>query len=180
MRKSKRPPPPGPDATLNELVAWSVKFDQDAWLAPRFRDLLEDAEHFVEQAQNESKPELRARFARAAIVFAAAAVEASSNDALVTIRDLFADSWPSEHRNDPPWCHFRRLSSARVDRLIKRGKLEQKVIYLLARLGIDFGRRLSTLTKMRNRIVHLNSLGEPHKTGSVLNSKQVEIGRAHV
>ncbi|MBI4205416.1 MAG: hypothetical protein HY527_10360 [Betaproteobacteria bacterium] len=182
MRRRKTPPPPGPDATLNELWQWSVKVDQDSWLEPRFRDLLEDAEHFVERTQNQSQPELRARCARAAIVFAAAAVEAASNDALVTVRDLFSDSWPAEYIKDPPWCHFRRLSPNRVDRLIERGKLEQKVRYLIARieggvaaiwLGQDFAAKLAILVKMRNRIVHLRSLGQPAKAGAVLNSKQV-------
>ena len=105
--------------------------DQDAWLAPKFRDLLEDAEYYAEQAQREGHPGLRARHGRAAIVFAAAAVEAASNDALATVNDLFGDSWPAECIKEAPWCHFRRLSPKKVERLIARGSLEQKVRYLL-------------------------------------------------
>jgi hypothetical protein len=177
MAKKKVPPPPGPDATLDDLWEWSVKMDQDAWLAPRFRELLEDAEYYGEQAQGEANPELRARYGRAAIVFAAAAVEAVSNDALATVRDLFGDPWPAECIKDPPWCHFRRLSPTRVDRLIARGSLEEKVRYLLARvdywLDDDFASRFRTLVKMRNRIVHLQSLFQPTKANPLLNSKQV-------
>lgn len=80
----------------------------------------------------------------------------------------------------PQWCHFRRLSPGRVDRLIRRGKLEQKVRYLVARikggvaairLGQDFAAKLAILVKMRNRIVHLQSLGQPAKAGPVLNTR---------
>ena len=181
MAKKKIRPPPGPDATLNELWEWNVGMDDDDWLVPRFRDLLEDAEYYTEQAQREANLGLRARHGRAAIVFAVAAVEAASNDALATVDDLFGDSWPAECIKEAPWCHFRRLSPKRVKRLIERGSLEQKVRYLLARVngisGIwlddDFARRFRTLVKMRNRIVHLQSLWQPTKASPLLNSKQV-------
>jgi len=173
--------PPGPDAGLDELWEWSVKMDQDAWLEPKFRDLLEDAEYYAEQAHREANPGLRARYGRAAIVFAAAAVEAASNDALAIVNDLFGDSWPAECIKQAPWCHFRRLSSKRVERLIARGSLEQKVRYLLARVdgisGIwlddDFAPKFRTLIRMRNRIVHLQSLSQPAKANPLLNSEQV-------
>src|SRR6266508_2159471 len=95
LMRRKLPPPPPPTASLAELdlYEWSVKADRDLWLQPQFKDLLHDAEYFAEAAAVQSDSTLRARYARAAIVFGAAAVEASSTDALVAVADLLGDSW---------------------------------------------------------------------------------------
>ncbi len=132
--------------------------------------------------QPEGKNDEAGRYARAAVIFSVAAIEAVSNDALVAICDLLCDSWPSEHIGAPPWVHFRRLSPAHLRRLLKRGRLEIKLDYLFRRVASlgsrwlpndDFERNLRQIVQLRNRIVHMKSLGQPKTIASILNPKQI-------
>lgn len=72
---------------------------------------------------------------------------------------------------------------------MRRGSLEQKISYLLARAAHastwwfddEDDSQLRTLVKMRNRIAHMRSLMQPNKVTAVLNSKQVaHIGQKGV
>jgi hypothetical protein len=184
----KRIPHHSSDVGMDELWDDYVHMEKVLWLFPKFNELLADAEYFahhVDKLKRAENHEQAGRYARAAVIFSLAAIEAASNDALVTIHDLLADSWPAECIGDPPWVYFRRLSPAPVTRLLKRGRLEKKVYYLLRRItslrtvwepGLDFDlylRQLRQLVQVRNRIVHMKSLSQSKKIGSIFNPKQI-------
>lgn len=184
MARKKVPLPP-PDAGMDELWEYHVRMEKELWLFPKFNELLTDADYFaehVDKLKKTGKDEQAGRYARAAVIFSLAAIEAASNDALVTIHEFFTDSWPAECSGEPPWVHFRRLSPTSVTRLLKRGRLEKKVDYLLQCLAslravwepsVDFDLHLRQLVQVRNRIVHMKSLSQPKKMASILNPKQI-------
>ncbi|MEE9550934.1 MAG: hypothetical protein V3W08_11125 [Candidatus Binatia bacterium] len=169
--------------TMDELWRDYVKHVRDRTLLPKFDELLADAMFFVEQLEACSgNPANQARYARAVIVFSSAAIEAVTNDALVTIDDLMQyQPWPMESIKEPPFVYFRRLSHDRVRRLQKRGSVKQKVEYILSRLETgegpfaerDLATRMRQLARIRIRIVHMSSLSRPHHLPSVMNPKQV-------
>ena len=65
MAKKKRssiPPPPGPDATLDELAAYFEKYDLKELEAAGFvRDLTEDEEKYMEQLAAYCRARIEAR-----------------------------------------------------------------------------------------------------------------------
>ena len=68
------------------------------------------------------------------IILGVAAIEAVSNNVLVSIYELTIDSWPSECLTLEPWRSFRGRSDQPVARLLERGSLPQKIRYLLRTL----------------------------------------------
>ncbi len=170
--------------TMGELWRAYVKEFRDRILLPKFDELLADAMFFGEQLEASSgNPANQARYARAVIVFSSAAIEAVTNDALLTIDGLMQyQPWPAEYIKEPPFVYFRRLSHDRVRRLQKRGPAKQKVEYILSRLktgeGLfaerDLATRMRQLARIRIRIVHMASLSRPQHLPSVMNPKQVQ------
>lgn len=158
-----------------------MKHERESWLLPSYSELLADADYFSDRITQAHDKNETAKLARAAVIFSAAGIEALSNDALTVIEDLYSDSWPWESIQKPPYCYFRQLSERRVQRLLQRGSLQDKVEYLLNRIERDVGcyrsnnfdHRLRTLLKIRNRILHFQSLGQTRKTPSILNAKQI-------
>jgi hypothetical protein len=154
--------------------------DWKAWLEPRSGDLLHDAEHFYEKAREVGTVE-SGRYSRAAIVFSVAAIEAISNDALVSIYELMIDAWPSECIGLDPWRAFRRRSHQRVARLLDHGNLPRKIRYLLDtvdRLSYsvadteELQQNLIETERTRNRIMHMVYLWRPNHARAVLTPKQ--------
>jgi hypothetical protein len=160
---------------LDKLWRQSVKEWDEMWLQPRYAELLEDAQDFTQRSSAATNPQEKGRFGRAAVILAAATVEAVSNDALATIVDFHGESWPAEHRDDPPWVHFRGRSERVPARLLNRGRIEKKSDYLLdlvwrsspVPMFRDFDQRLAILAKMRNRIAHMTSLSQPNHIPSI-------------
>jgi len=169
--------------TIDELWQDYVKELRDRTLLPKFDELLADAMFFMEQLEASSgNPANQARYARAAIVFSAAAIEAVTNDSLAAIDELMQwQPWPAESIKEQPFVYFRRLSHDRVRRLQMRGSARQKVEYILARLETgegpfaerDLADRLRQMARIRIRIVHMSSLSKPNHLPSILNPKQV-------
>lgn len=149
------------------------------WQRPRSGDLIYDAMYFVEKAEDEQDSHLIGRYARAAIVFSAAAVEAISNDALVSIYELLVDVWPSECMGREPWRSFKGRSEQPIVTLLNRGNLPKKIKYLLGHLKRITGQELTELNRglkriadARNRILHMAYLLKPNDAPSVLNARQ--------
>lgn len=170
--------------TMGELWEDYVKERRERTVLPKFDELLADAMFFWGQLEASSgNLGNQARYARAVIVFSSAAIEAVTNDALAAIDELMGwQPWPAESIKEPPFVYFRRLSHDRVRRLRKRGRVKQKVEYILARLESregwpfaerDLSARLRQVARIRTRIVHMESLSTPHYLPSILNPKQV-------
>jgi hypothetical protein len=170
---------------LDKLSRQSVKEWDEMWLQPRYAELLEDAQDFTERSSAVKNPQEKGRFGRAAVILAAATVEAVSNDALATIVDFHGESWPAEHRDDPPWVHFRGRSERVPARLLDRGRIDKKSDYLLdlvwrsspVPIIADVDRRLAVLAKMRNRIAHMKSLSRPNHMPSITGAQIAHIGK---
>src|SRR6266851_2822958 len=97
-----------PHDVLPPLIVGEVSArDWKAWLEPRSGDLIHDAEYFYRRASELGGNE-KARNARAAIILGVAAIEAVSNDALVSIYELMIDTWPSECMTLEPWRFIQR------------------------------------------------------------------------
>jgi len=152
--------------------------DWKAWLEPRSGDLIRDAEYFYRRASELSGIE-KARNARAAIILGVAAIEAISNDALVSIYELMIDTWSSECLTLEPWRSFRGRSDQTVARLLERGSLPQKIRYLLRTLRRLTGDEIADLegnhrksVQARNRILHMAYLWTPNRARPILNVRQ--------
>jgi len=169
------------DLSIDDLWQEMVKESQKSyklWLQPKSGDLLGDAKYFLERAKAAKERRIRARHGRAALVISVAAIEAITNDGLATIYELFAESWPSEVVDSPPWACFKRISSRPVQRLLKRGKLWDKINYIRRRIDLwvpeeHLWSRLRQVIQARNRVVHMSYLRDPNKYPSVLNDRQV-------
>jgi hypothetical protein len=171
---------PGYDVLPPLIVGKITDRDWQAWLEPRSGDLLHDAEHFYKKAREVGTAE-SGRYSRAATVFSVAAIEAISNDALVSIYELMIDAWPSECIGLNPWRAFRGRSEQRVARLLDHGNLPRKIRYLLdavQRLSYslaDIERLQNNLVeaeRTRNRIMHMVYLWRPNHARAVLTPGQ--------
>jgi hypothetical protein len=168
-----------PHDVLPPLIVGEVSArDWKAWLEPRSGDLIHDAEYFYGRASELGGNET-ARNARAAIILGVAAIEAVSNDALVSIYELMIDTWPSECLTLEPWRSFRGRSDQPVARLLRRGSLPEKIRYLLKTLRrltgdeiTDLESNLRKSVQARNRILHMTYLWTPNKARPVLNVRQ--------
>lgn len=168
------------DTVFDRLLREANKAHQ-VWVQPKSGDLLGDAKYFLGQTKAATKPRIRARHGRAALVISVAAIEAITNDGLATIYEFLVDAWPSDSIKSPPWCYFRGISFRPVERLLRRGKLEKKIEYLLRHIdrltylapAVDLRSRLKQVVQARNRILHMRYLSNPQKYPSVLSARQV-------
>ena len=110
-----------------------------------------------------------------------AAVEAISNDALISIYELLTDTWPSDFADSEPWIIFRGRSEQPIVSMVNhRGNLLRKTRYLLGHLRRitgdeleDLERNLAVSVQARNRIVHMAYLLRPRLASPVLEPRQV-------
>jgi hypothetical protein len=116
-----------------------------------------------------------------------AAIEAVSNDALVSIYELMIDTWPSECLTLEPWRSFRGRSDQPVARLLERGSLPQKIHYLLRTLRRLTGDEMTDLednlrksVQARNRILHMAYLWTPNRARPILYVRQAETAREYI
>jgi len=167
--------------TVFERLLREAKKAHKSWVQPKSGDLLGDAKYFLEQAKAARELRIRARHGRAALVISVAAIEAITNDGLATIHQLLGESWPSEVVRLPPCCYFKRTSYKRVERLLRRGKLRDKIEYLRRHINRityvtpsdDLWSRLGQVVQARNRVIHMTYLWNPNKYPSVLRARQV-------
>jgi hypothetical protein len=152
------------------------------WRKPKPGEFLYDARDFFRKAKASQKAASKGRYARASILLSVAAVEAISNDALLTIYELLVDSWPSECIGSAPWRFFTRVSHRPIKRLLVRQRsLAKKIQYLfhhLRRLSLspeldDLEERLKDAIAARNRILHMEYLFKPRRAAVSLNPRQI-------
>lgn len=177
----------GPTTTFLDIDFDSPGWWQSAedswrtWRQPKSGDLVHDAADLHKKAKATTKQSEQARYARASLVLSVAAIEAISNDTLVSLYALIADHCPSECVGLEPWVCFRGVSLRRIERLIRRGSLPKKLQYVfrhLARLGFleddELEQRIKQTIQARNRLVHMSYLLSPKKYASVLTPDQIK------
>ena len=152
------------------------------WLGPAFKELLDDATTFNEQANNATTDRAKARNSRAAIIFGVAAIEACTNDALAAIIDVFREHWVADVLHLPPYIYLDHLSRRRPAHMIRWSSLDVKVKYILNRVrqgagrapSAAFSRNYSSVKKIRNRIGHMSSLAAPNHQPAIMNPNQLK------
>jgi len=149
------------------------------WNRPNPASLRGDAVLLSERARRETDSRAAGAYARASIVLAVAAIEALSNDALISVYMVLIESWPDPPPDDP-WDFLKRRSSRPVVFLLQRGSLQRKLNYLLRLLEniavfdrAALEKKLKRATQARNRIVHMTHLWNDRKAVPYLNTRQV-------
>jgi hypothetical protein len=161
------------------MVGEATQRDVRELQKPRSGDLIHDARYFGEAAAIASNSKERGRYARAAIALGVAAIEAFSNDALVSIYELLIDLWPSECVGYEPWRSFASRSHRPIVYLLTRGSLPKKVKYLIGHLRrisledlTDLERNIGIVIQARSRVLHMAYLLQPRKASPVLEARQ--------
>lgn len=152
-----------------------------SWLEPQAGDLLLDVVYLQDQTEEQKNEHFRSVYARAAVVMATATIEAATNDAIALMYAAMTSDISAEDMRKPPWVHFRGRSTDRMAALFRRGSFHRKREYVLSQiervsgttLPRELAREIEILTKLRNRIVHTNSLARPDTFGSLTKGDEV-------
>ena len=71
--------------TLTEIFEHHAKEQYRSWIQPKSGDLLGDARYFLARAKATDKKAKRALYGQACLLLSAAAIEATTNDALARV-----------------------------------------------------------------------------------------------